>query len=70
MSYRSSTRRARTICELGPGAAIDHELGASRDSAIALHDTCGAAKLRIVARTKIALIAAILLRRLRFLRRL
>ena len=51
---------ARTIWEAAPGAAIDHELGASRDSAIALHDTWGVAKLRIVARTKIALIAAIL----------
>ena len=51
---------ARTVCGPAPGAAIDHELGASRDSAIALHDTWGVAKLRIVARTKIALIEAIL----------
>jgi len=42
------------------GALSEIEGDASRESAAAVHDTCGVAKLRMVARTKIALIGSIL----------
>lgn len=49
----------RTICEAA-GVASDIELVVADENSIALQDTWGVAKLRIVARTKIALIGPIL----------